>query len=121
MKGLCGVGQVNRVEPGILCDEDSIIYMAVVLRGRAALPLGGKVAVFQVIDSEQAAAVDRQIEHPVGPAQGLTILKVVKDGDGYAGKRVSVPGQHFASDHRRPAWPRMVPGATPVWMGLGPV
>ena len=70
-------------------DQRHVRHPGIVLPGGADLALGGQEAGLLVVDGELPAAVDRQVEHPVGPAQGLAEFGVAQDGDGHAGARIT--------------------------------
>jgi len=69
-------------DPGVTLDQDHVIQHNEVLPGNILMALGRQIAFLGVVDGEMSPTIDRHVEHPIHPAQGLTEFGVVKDGDG---------------------------------------
>ena len=67
-------GQVQLGHGWIERDERDIREPGVVAPGRGDLALNGQIAHPGVVERQQAAAVDRQIEDAVGAARGLAVF-----------------------------------------------
>ena len=86
----------------ILGNHHDIGQPGVVLPGHVHLALDGQIARLRVDDGEQAAAVDRHVQHAVNAGRRGAELGMVQDGDGDSRDRLAVAVLHLAAQHRRP-------------------
>ena len=83
--------------------------------------LRGQEAGVLVTDRQGPAPVDREVEHPVGPARASARTRrwfAIRHDD--PGQRSAVAPEHPAPEHGRPLG-SIVPVGTPVWIGFAPV
>ncbi len=67
------------------------------------LPLRRQIAAALIIQGQIPAAVDRQIEHPIRPAQGLAEFRMIQNGNHHRRQRRIVLIQHLTAKNRRPS------------------
>ena len=92
--------EVNGRDLGIERDQHHVIQHHVILPRRVGLPLRWQIAGLLVIHRQPAAAVDRQIEPAIRPAQGLAEFGMVQNGEGHTRQRLVLLVQHPAANHR---------------------
>ena len=84
LKRLSGVRQIDGADLWVERDQHDVFGHGEVLPRHVELPLGGEETGFGVVEGQQAAAVDCEVELAIGTAQCLAELGVVLDGDGHA-------------------------------------
>ena len=66
------------------------------------LTLRSQQTFLDVLNDQDAAAINREIEHPVGAGQGLAEFRVSEHTDRHSGERLAVSRQHLAPQDCRP-------------------